>query len=515
MVHTLPFVPPASNVEQQGFVRIINNSDRAGVVRITAIDDDGQPADPVTLSLKALGAAHFNSQELENGNPEKGLEGRAGDGDGNWRLKLETNLEIEHLAYIRTTEDGFVTNMHEVAAEIPEGSNRYHVPFLNPGSNTAQVSKLRLINPGSGDASIEITGVDDDGRALGSVSLDLDAGMARILTASELESGESPHTQLAGGLGDGTGKWRLSVSADRPIQVMSLLQLPTGHLTNLSRGQDGVAVPPPPPPTNEPDLVVESPSVSDSTLNTGQSFTFRATVRNQGGGRSAVTTLRYYRSSDMTISMSDTGVGTDAVGGLSASDTSAESIVLTAPSSAGTYYYGACVDTVSGESNTANNCSNAVRVSVSSGGGGEYGALSYDFGVSDSCPGLAAGIAVNHRSAQEALNAARRACQDDGGSASTCRSDSGWFQNSCVALHYCFSSILRRCSVVTRTGPTLSATESRPTDCLPSSLWTHRIWTNTSGQRMSGCSFGSNSGAGAETTGRTLFQMQSKSLGAP
>ena len=49
-------------------------------------------------------------------------------------------------------EDGFVTNMHEVAAEIPEaGSNRYHVPFLNPGSNTAQESKLRLINPGSGE----------------------------------------------------------------------------------------------------------------------------------------------------------------------------------------------------------------------------------------------------------------------------------------------------------------------------------------------------------------------------
>lgn len=142
---TLPFVTPASNVEQQGFVRIINNSNRAGEVTITAIDDNGRPADRVTLSLKALGAAHFNSQDLENGNPRKGLSGRAGDGDGNWRLNLETELEIEHLAYIRTA-DGFVTNMHEIAAEIPEGSNRYHVPFLNPGSNTDQQSKLRLIN---------------------------------------------------------------------------------------------------------------------------------------------------------------------------------------------------------------------------------------------------------------------------------------------------------------------------------------------------------------------------------
>ena len=157
LAYSLPFVPPASNVKPQGFVRIINNSNRAGEVTITAIDDEGERHGPVTLSLEARAAQHFNSDDLEDGNPDKGLSEGVGKGDGNWRLKLETNLDIEHLAYIRT-EDGFVTNMHEVAAEIPEGSNRYHVPFLNPGSNTAQESKLRLINPGSGSASIEITG---------------------------------------------------------------------------------------------------------------------------------------------------------------------------------------------------------------------------------------------------------------------------------------------------------------------------------------------------------------------
>ena len=362
---TLPFVPPASNVEPQGFVRIINNSNRAGEVTITAIDDEGERHGPVTLSLEARAAQHFNSEDLEDGNPDKGLSEGVGKGDGNWRLKLETNLDIEHLAYIRT-EDGFVTNMHEVAAEIPEGSNRYHVPFLNPGSNTAQVSKLRLINPGSGDASIEITGVDDDGRTLGPVSLDLDAGMARILTASELESGESPHTQLTGDLGDGTGKWRLSVSADRPIQVMSLLQLPSGHLTNLSRGQDGVSVPPPPPP-GQPDLIVESPSADPATPSAGQLVLLSATVRNQGGTQSAATRLRFYRSSDATISRSDTALQDASVSALPPSGTSSSAISVTAPSASGTYYYGACVDEVSGESNTANNCSDAVRVVVSGG----------------------------------------------------------------------------------------------------------------------------------------------------
>ena len=112
------------------------------------------------------------------------------------------------------------------------------------------------------------------------------------------------------------------------------------------------------------DLVVESASVSDSTLTPGQSFTLRATVRNQGTGQSAATTLRYYRSSNRTISTRDTQVGTDAVSALGASRTSAESISLTAPSSEGTYYYGACVVSVDDESNTRNNCSTGVRVTV-------------------------------------------------------------------------------------------------------------------------------------------------------
>ena len=120
-----------------------------------------------------------------------------------------------------------------------------------------------------------------------------------------------------------------------------------------------------------PDLVVESPSVDDDTPETGDTITFSATVRNRGDGASTTTTLRYYRSSNATISSSDTEVGTDAVAGLAAGANSPESISLTVPSDAGTYYYGACVDSVSGESDTSNNCSDGVEVEVSDGGGGE------------------------------------------------------------------------------------------------------------------------------------------------
>ena len=98
------------------------------------------------------------------------------------------------------------------------------------------------------------------------------------------------------------------------------------------------------PPTTHPDLEVGTPTVDDDSPETGGSFTLSATVNNTGDAESAATTLRYYRSTDATITSSDTEVGTDAIGVLAASGTSDQSIDLTAPSTTGVVYYGACVD---------------------------------------------------------------------------------------------------------------------------------------------------------------------------
>ena len=122
-----------------------------------------------------------------------------------------------------------------------------------------------------------------------------------------------------------------------------------------------------------PDLVVLGPNVSKSSLETGVTFWFIATVVNDGYGRSAATTVRYYRSTDATITPSDTEEGMDPVAPKGRHQGYGATIRLTAPSTAGTYYYGVCVDAVPGESDTANNCSSAVPVTVSAGGGGGGG----------------------------------------------------------------------------------------------------------------------------------------------
>ena len=234
--HDLPFVTAASNSEQQGFVRIANRTGRAGTVRFHAVDDTGEYRGPVELSLDPYEAVHFNSDDPESGNPSKGLSGGVGEGFGNWRLELTTRLEIDARAYIRTV-DGFLTSIHEVAAEAETTQGmavRYHVPFFNPASSGAQRSRLRLINPGVEAAEIVIDGQDDHGQPAprGDVRLTLAGGAAHTLTARELEEGGEG---IDGRLGDGIGRWRLTVSAGQPILVMSLMQSATGHLTNLSR----------------------------------------------------------------------------------------------------------------------------------------------------------------------------------------------------------------------------------------------------------------------------------------
>ena len=223
----VPLFPAASDTVRQGFVRIINHGDESGEVSIEAIDDEGNVHGPLVLSVDAHETIHFNSGDLEEGNPDKGLTGQTGTGQGDWRLDLTSDLDIEVLAYIRTW-DGFLTAMHDLAPETDEG---HRVATFNPGRNVNQVSRLRLINPGDTDATVTVYGIDDDGTRSADVEAVVPAGAAQTYSAAQLEDGADG---LTGEMGSGKGKWQLDLSADQPIHAMSLLQSPTGHLTNLS-----------------------------------------------------------------------------------------------------------------------------------------------------------------------------------------------------------------------------------------------------------------------------------------
>lgn len=234
--HLVPFFP-ASGGDNQGFVRLINRSWAPGTVEITAVDSAGRRYRPQTVRIGAdaggFGAEnrnvlHFNSDDLENGNADKGMTG-VGKGTGHWRLELRSASDIEALAYIRGS-DGFLTAMHDSARRV---GNRHVVPTFNPASNTRQVSSLVVTNVGDSATDVAINGVDDLGESGGRVRMRLAAGVSRVLTAQQLESGDG----VTGALGNGSGKWRLNVTTEQPLLATSLLASSAGdvkRLTNLS-----------------------------------------------------------------------------------------------------------------------------------------------------------------------------------------------------------------------------------------------------------------------------------------
>jgi hypothetical protein len=85
-------------------------------------------------------------------------------------------------------------------------------------------------------AEVSVSAIDDKGDVAtgGGVTLQLLPRAATLLSAEDLENGNA-ELGVVGALGDGSGKWRLSVSADVEISVQSLLDTPTGFLTNLSQ----------------------------------------------------------------------------------------------------------------------------------------------------------------------------------------------------------------------------------------------------------------------------------------
>ena len=234
-IYTVPLlISSVASGGPQGMVRILNGTDGSGTVTVHAIDDAGVRHGPATFTLNASAAVEFTAADLASGNAAKGVSGGIGSRSGDVRLEIDTDLDIVPLAFVRAP-DGTLSAMHDTvrAGSVSAGRHTYDVPTFNPSTDVTQASRLRLINPGDAAAAVTIEGRDDSGAAAtgGDVTLTLPAGGARTLTARQLEAGDAG---LAGRLGAGTGRWRLTVSSDRPLLAVNIVASTAGYWNNLS-----------------------------------------------------------------------------------------------------------------------------------------------------------------------------------------------------------------------------------------------------------------------------------------
>ena len=231
--HRIPLFPAATSpMRSDGLLRVINRSERAGVVTIEAFDQSAKRREPVELALPANGVVHLSSADLQAGNADKGLSRGFGDANGDWRLLLRSALDIRVLAYQRAVGPPSIGDAETQLASLfgATPNTGYHeISLFRPPGKTALTSTLRLVNWSAEDAAVTIAGVDDRGQpAASDLRFVLPGHTARSLSAAEMASGDGDG--LHGGLGHADSAWRLTVVSDTPIDVL-----------NLQTGANGVA----------------------------------------------------------------------------------------------------------------------------------------------------------------------------------------------------------------------------------------------------------------------------------
>ena len=243
LVGRIPYFPRDRLVSQQGFVTLINSSDREATVIVQASRETSSSFVAVCRFLIPQRATRaINSRDLETGNAAKGCTG-SGHGFGDWTLEFHSDVpSLDLYVYARALDgSGFLNSLAGTAKEIEaENGYWYILPIVNPASNLSSRSTVRITNLGPRAASnVRFIGYDGNGTEYprsGTTYLAraLAPNQTLSFTSQDLEYGNS--TKLRGSrFGDGSGKWVLWVfSPDAPLEVTGLMTS-RGLTSNLSR----------------------------------------------------------------------------------------------------------------------------------------------------------------------------------------------------------------------------------------------------------------------------------------
>ncbi len=145
--------------------------------------------------------------------------------------------------------------------------------------------------------------------------------------------------------------------------VGACLVVSAGEIIDNNQCTTGVEITVLPP---QPDLRLIFPAVSDRLLEQGQSYDINMLVENQGTVSSGNTDIHYYRSDNHIITTLDTEIASTPVLSLAGGAFQAQSVSVTIPANLelGFHWIGACIDAVTNESITDNQCSDAIQITV-------------------------------------------------------------------------------------------------------------------------------------------------------
>ena len=204
-------------------------------IQILGYDDRGDTYGPVDLYVSERRPAQLvlTSEDIENGNPDKGLDEGLGDGHGDWRLKLTSNDEhLDIRAYaVNKVGGGVVVPLHQLSSTRYFANNNpprtaHFVALLTAPGSTMQ-SHLRVFNRSDQRASIRFVQI-GSGRGK---TLTIDPYSAMVRTASEVSELLNALDLKGDSFAEG---WSISVTSEQDIGVMVVVTDGAGNVANLS-----------------------------------------------------------------------------------------------------------------------------------------------------------------------------------------------------------------------------------------------------------------------------------------
>ena len=229
-VHRVALFNPADSPDAASKLRLTNRGSQALRATITGIDDTGaSPGGMVSVEIASDESVLLTAAELEAGGSN--LLGALGDGEGQWRLDIASDgdLAVMNLA---ETSDGNLTNLsNATATTVP--ARKAHVVDRFPSSSdlSNEQGVVRIVNSSESPAVVRIEPNDSTGWRYAPLTLTLGANEAANLGTWDLELGNAAKG-LSGNAGPGTGgAWRLAISSDSDIEVLTYTRAPNGLLT--------------------------------------------------------------------------------------------------------------------------------------------------------------------------------------------------------------------------------------------------------------------------------------------
>ena len=228
---------PGKNLGQMSRLRLMNPGGEPAEVAIEGVDDKGRsPGEVVRLILAAGSSRAISARELEFGG--EGFAGSLGTGSGKWQLVVSSEQAIEVMSLL-SSQTGHLTNLSTVpgnANSDETGATTVHTIPLFPASARWTEEGLqgfaRIINRTGEAGEVHIDAYDDTGEHAGPVTLAIGANESVHFNSEDLETG-SPDKGLSGGIGTGSGDWRLGLGSSLELDVLAYIRTQDGFLTSM------------------------------------------------------------------------------------------------------------------------------------------------------------------------------------------------------------------------------------------------------------------------------------------